>query len=189
MVVGEPTPTPNSAHEAKLWRIIDDLEGRLLAAEQRNIVLEEENAADQAQAQDVVVPGSSIEQHVVVVDTVAPAPWAEEMVAACEDGGGCVVPANGPVARLCGVEGLGGYVVRWQGVHGDSYAGVVASPEYMRVFAAQLGGQPTVIWSRPHPRTGERVSIVYLPREMEIQLDVSGRPQWRLRADGKYTQF
>ncbi len=184
-VEAAPRATPASVSEGRLWRIIDDLEGRLLEAQKRNIVLEEEIAAAQG-PQDVVRSQARETQDVVVAAAEALPLWASELVAACEDGGGCPIPPNAPVARLCGVDGLGGYVVRWQGVHGDSFAGHVASPDYMRGFGLQ---EPTVIWQRPHPRTGETVSIVWLPREMQIQLDVSGRPQWRLRADGKYTQF
>ena len=184
-VEAAPRATPASVSEGRLWRIIDDLEGRLLEAQKRNIVLEEEIAAAQG-PQDVVRSQARGTQNVVAAAADALPLWASELVAACEDGGGCPIPPNAPVARLCGVEGLGGYVVRWQGVHGDSFAGHVASADYMRGFGLQ---EPTVIWQRPHPRTGETVSIVWLPREMQIQLDVSGRPQWRLRADGKYTQF
>lgn len=182
-VESAPRATPASDVEARMWRIIDDLEGRLVAAQQRNLTLEKE-LAGQTEAQDVVTAEISGTQD-VVAEAELPL-WAPELVAACEDGGGCVIPPNAPVLRLCGVDGLGGYVVRWQKVHGDSFAGHVASPAYMRGFGLR---EPTVIWQAAHPATGETVSIVWLPREMQIQLDVSGRPQWRLRADLRYTEF
>ena len=113
-------------------------------------------------------------------------PWADGRLLVWETGDSCHTPSDARVARLCGSPDGDGYVVRWVDAPGDRFAGRVASAAFMGFYAAGLDGA-TLLWSAPHPRTGQAVTIHYLLGDRAIQLSLAGQPLYRIDRQHRYT--
>ena len=153
------TPTPANDTEARMWRIIDDLEGRLLAAQQRNVVLEEELAA-LTPPQDVHTAVARSTQD-VVAGAKKPPPWESPHIRPeLGEGSECTPPNRGLV--LCGVpEGMA-YAV--YDARGSRYPGALGTVPSAAEMAQHLGrdAAPVELW-----RHGN-YSIHYHPEAQEI---------------------
>ncbi|MDE2901776.1 MAG: hypothetical protein OXP73_01975 [Chloroflexota bacterium] len=158
-VEGAATPTPASDTEARMWRIIDDLEGRLLAAQQRNVILEEELAALTA-PQDVV-RSQVQETQDVVSGAEEPPPWESPHIQPdLGQGSECTPPNRGLV--LCGVPEGVAYAV--YDARGRRYPGALGTVPSAAEMAQHLGrdAAPVELW-----RDGN-YAIHYHPEAQEI---------------------
>ena len=128
--------------------------------------------------------------HIAVIPAPEPSsspPWADEHLLVWE-GEGCITPPDVRIAHLCGARAGDGYVVRWVNAPGDNFAGRVADAAYMDAHAFGLE-DATLLWSRPHPRTGQPVAIHYLQGDRALQLTISGLPVYRVDREHDYRPF
>ncbi len=160
-VEGAPTPTPASDTEARLWRIIEDLEGRLLAAQQRNIVLETEIAETRAAQDGAPALARSTQDVLAESGPTEPRPWESVHIQPdLGEGSECTPPNRGIV--LCGVPDGAAYAV--YDARGSRYPDELATVPSAAEMAQHLGrdAQPVELW-----RHGS-YSIHYHPEAQEI---------------------
>ena len=175
-VEGQATATPASEREARLWRIIDDLEARLAVAQERALVVQEEGVegagamvAGAASPAVVAAPAAAPVVPAVAVDVMPAA------LSVWEDGSGCWTPEN-PVLHLCGAAASDGYVLRWVGVAGDNRGPEIADADWLAV----RGGGDRLVWAGVHPGTGEAVTVNYWAAGHTLAVHAAGRLLFRI---------
>ena len=175
-VEGQPTVTPASEQEAKLWRIIEYLEGQLATAQARSMVV----ASDQGPVVSGETAGSSGQLAVAGGETAAvgtPVPAAEQAaIYVWEEPGSCWTPKDAQALHLCGAAAGDGYVIRWVGVAGDSRGPEIPDADWL----ATRGGGDRLVWSGGHPGTGEAVTVNYWARGHVLVVHVGERLLFRI---------
>ena len=182
-VEGQPTVTPASEQEAKLWRIIEHLEGQLATAQARSMV--EVVASDQgpvASGQTAVAGGQTAVAggQTAVAGGQLPVAGISTPVAPAifvwEEAGSCWTPKDAQALHLCGADAGDGYVIRWVGVAGDSRGPEIPDADWL----ATQGGGDRLVWSGVHPGTGEAVTVNYWARGHTLAVHAAGRLLFRI---------